>query len=116
MVEAHQAALGALEANEVWMTNSAAGAIQADSVTVNGGAGAVMAGTAILQNANVAVVAGQQIKGDSIRTLLLVGRPGRGRRAYHPGYAPDAFGRVDRRIGDGPHLCDDAHAPPPLIK
>jgi hypothetical protein len=71
-ISTHETALGLVTAKDVEMTNSAAGAIRAENVNVNGSAVAVMADTVNLGNTYAGVVAGNQVKGEQIETLLLL--------------------------------------------
>jgi hypothetical protein len=72
-VSAHESALGLVNAKDVEMTNSAAGAIRAENVNVAGSAGVVLAETVNLGNTYVGVVAGGQVRGERIETLILLG-------------------------------------------
>lgn len=73
-LSAYEAAMGAVEAGEVQMTNSGVGALQAENVNLTGYAGAVMAGTANLGNTYAGMVAGREVRGERIETLLLLGQ------------------------------------------
>lgn len=72
-VVAHESALGLVNAKTVDMTNSAAGAVRSETVNVVGSAGAVIAGTAHMGNTYAGVVAGRDVRGERIETLILLG-------------------------------------------
>lgn len=72
-VSAHESALALVNAKEVEMTNSAAGAIRAENVNVVGQAGIVMAESVNLENTYAGLVAGDQVRGERIETLILIG-------------------------------------------
>ncbi len=72
-VSAHESALALVNAKEVEMTNSAAGAIRAENVNVVGQAGIVMAESVNLGNTYAGLVAGGQVRGERIETLILIG-------------------------------------------
>jgi hypothetical protein len=72
-ISAHEAALGLVNAKEVEMTNSAAGILSADHVDMVGQAGLVLANTVNLGNTYAGVVAGGQVRGERIETLILLG-------------------------------------------
>lgn len=71
-VSAHESALGLVSARDVEMTNSAAAAIRADNVNVTGQAGVVVAETIHLGNTYAGMVAGQNVRGERIETLVLL--------------------------------------------
>jgi hypothetical protein len=71
-VSAHEAALGFVDAKDVEMTNSAAGAIRAENVNLVGRAGIVMADSVNLGNTYAGVVAGNEVRGERIETLVLL--------------------------------------------
>lgn len=72
-ISAHESALGFINANEVELTNSAAGAIRAANVNVIGQAGFVGADTVHLGNTYAGVVAANEVRGERIETLILLG-------------------------------------------
>jgi len=72
-ISAHEAALGLVNAREVEMTNSAAGILSANHVDMVGQAGLVLANTVNLGNTYAGVVAGGQVRGERIETLILLG-------------------------------------------
>ena len=72
-ISAHEAALGLVNAKEVEMTNSAAGILSADNVDMVGQAGVVLANTISLGNTYAGMVAGGQVRGERIETLILLG-------------------------------------------
>lgn len=72
-ISAHEAALGFINANEVELTNSAAGAIRATNVNVIGQAGFIAADTVNLGNTYAGVVAANDVRGERIETLILLG-------------------------------------------
>jgi hypothetical protein len=55
------------------MTNSAAGAVRADTVNVNGSAGVVLANSVELGNTYAGLVAGGNVRSESIETLIFLG-------------------------------------------
>jgi len=72
-ISAHEAALGLVNAQDVEMTNSVAGVIRADHVNVIGQAGIVLANSANLGNTYAGLVAGGNVRGESIETLIFLG-------------------------------------------
>jgi hypothetical protein len=72
-VSAHEAALGLVNARDVEMTNSAAAAIRAENVNLVGQAGVVLADSVNLGNTYAGLVAGGQVRGERIETLILLG-------------------------------------------
>jgi hypothetical protein len=71
-VNAHEAALGLITAGEVKMTNSAAAAIRAEQVNLTGQAGMILAGSANLGNTYAGMVAGREVRGERIESLVLL--------------------------------------------
>ena len=71
-VNAHEAALGFVTAGEVEMTNSAAGAIRAERVNLTGQAGVILAGSANLGNTYAGIVAGREVRGERVESLVLL--------------------------------------------
>ena len=71
-VSAREAALVLVNAKEVEMTNSAAGAIRAENVNMVGQAGVVLAESVNLGNTYAGLVAGGQVRGERIETLILL--------------------------------------------
>ena len=69
---AQEAALGLVHAAEVTLQNSAAGAVRAQNATINGAAAAVVAGNVEFGNAYAGVVAGCQVRGERIESLILL--------------------------------------------
>lgn len=69
----HESALALVNAKDVEMTNSAAGAICAENVNVVGQAGIVIAESVNLGNTYAGLVAGGQVRGERIETLILFG-------------------------------------------
>lgn len=71
-VSAHEAALGLVNAKDVEMTNSAAGVIRAENVSMVGQAGVVLADSVDMGNTYAGLVAGGQVRGERIETLILL--------------------------------------------
>jgi hypothetical protein len=71
-VSAHEAALGLVNAKDVEMTNSAAGVIRAENVSMVGQAGVVLAESVDMGNTYAGLVAGGQVRGERIETLILL--------------------------------------------
>ncbi len=71
-LNAHETAIGMVSASEVQMTNSAVGAIRAENVTLTGHGGAILADSVSLGNTYAGVVAGREVRGERINTLLLL--------------------------------------------
>lgn len=69
----HETALGVVSTKDAQMINSAAGAIRADNVALTGQVGLVMAGSANLGNTYAGLVAGREVRGERIETLILLG-------------------------------------------
>jgi len=72
-VSAHEAALVLVNAKEVELNNSAAGVVRAENVNVVGQAGVVLAESVNLGNTYAGLVAGGQVQGERIETLILLG-------------------------------------------
>ncbi|MBN1453849.1 MAG: hypothetical protein JW963_22735 [Anaerolineales bacterium] len=72
-LSAHEAALGLVNARDVEMTNSAAGVIRAENVSMVGQAGVVLAESVNMGNTYAGLVAGGQVRGERIETLILLG-------------------------------------------
>jgi len=72
-VSTHESALGLVNAKEVELNNSAAGAIRAEHVNLVGGAGVVLADSVNLGNTYAGLVAGGNVRSDSIETLIFIG-------------------------------------------
>jgi len=72
-VSTHESALGLVNAKEVELNNSAAGAIRAENINLVGGAGIVLADSAHLGNTYAGLVAGGNVRSESIETLLFLG-------------------------------------------
>jgi hypothetical protein len=72
-VDARQSALALVSSGEVTLTNSAAVAVRAERVGVNGAAGAVVANTVNLGNAYAGLVAGREVRGERIESVVLLG-------------------------------------------
>ena len=74
-VKTHQSALGLLQANEVTMQNSGVVAAWAETMSINGQAGVVVvAGSVEFGNAYAGVVAGREIHGERIESIVLLSR------------------------------------------
>jgi len=70
---AHEAGIGLVNTSDAQLTNSAAGAIRAGNITLAGQAGVVVADSANLGNTYAGVVAGSEIRGERIETIILLG-------------------------------------------
>lgn len=65
-------ALGMVHAAGVDMQQSAAGAMRAESVSMNGSAVVVIAGSVEMGNTYAGVVAGREVRGEKIESLILL--------------------------------------------
>jgi hypothetical protein len=72
-VDSHEAALGYVNAREVSMTNSGAAAVQAGTIDVNGGVVLAVGDKINLGNTYAGLVAGREVHGEKIETLVLLG-------------------------------------------
>ena len=72
-ISTHQTGLALVSAKEVELNNSAAGAIRAENVNVVGGAGIVLANSVNLGNTYAGLVAGGNVRSESIETLIFLG-------------------------------------------
>jgi hypothetical protein len=72
-VLAREAALGLVNAKDVEMTNSAAGIVRAETVNAVGSAAVVLANSVNLGNTYAGLVAGGNVRGESIETLIFLG-------------------------------------------
>ena len=71
-VNAHEAAMGVVMTGEALLTNSGAGVLRAESVNMEGAAVAVLAGSANLGNTYAGIVAGREVRGERIESLLVL--------------------------------------------
>jgi hypothetical protein len=71
-VTSHESALGAVQADEVRVTNGGIGAARAETIHVQGLAGAVAANTVQVENSYVGAVAGREVRGERIESLVLL--------------------------------------------
>jgi hypothetical protein len=71
-VKAHEAALGMVTTGEAEFTNSGAGVLRAENVNLSGMAGVVVAGSANLGNTYAGLVAGREVRGDRIESLVML--------------------------------------------
>jgi hypothetical protein len=71
---ARQSVIGLARADEISMRASGAGFVRAESVSINGGAGVVVAGSVEFGSAYAGIVAGREIRGEKIETLILLSR------------------------------------------
>lgn len=72
-VSAHESALGMVQAERVQLQNSGAAVVRAQEIQVDGFAGAVVAERAVLGNTYAGVVVAQEVQGERIESLLLLG-------------------------------------------
>ncbi len=72
LVDGRQVGFGLVDANEVWMTNSAAGAVLGENVAADGVSAVVLGRNVSLSNAAAGIVAGQHVRAGQIRTVLLL--------------------------------------------
>lgn len=70
-IESNQSALGILNATEVSLANSGVAAIRAQSVSLQGAVGIVIAGNVSLTDTYSGIVAGRDVQGERIETLVL---------------------------------------------
>ena len=70
----HESALVLVQAGNVDMQNSVAGAVRAEEIFINGFAGAVAAGSVELGHARVGVLAGREVRGEKIESVILLAR------------------------------------------
>jgi hypothetical protein len=73
-VKAHEAALGLVTTGEAYLTNSGAGVLRAENVSMEGTAGVVLTGSANLGNTYAGMVAGREVRGERIESLLVLAR------------------------------------------
>ena len=71
---AHETALGVVNTGEAELTNSGVGILRAENANVTGVAGVVLAGSANLGNSYAGLVAGREIRGDRIESLVVLAR------------------------------------------
>jgi hypothetical protein len=71
-VSTKSSAIAALQSVEVTTENSLVGAAQAEQMSLRGAAGAVMAGSVELDHAHVGILAGREVRGEQIRTVILL--------------------------------------------
>jgi len=73
-VNAHEAAMGVVTTGEAQLTNSGAGVLQAENVNLTGMAGVVVAEYASLGNTYAGLVAGREVRGERIESLVVLAR------------------------------------------
>jgi hypothetical protein len=71
-VSTKSSAIAALQSVEVTTENSAVGAAQAERMSLSGVAGAVMAGSVELDHSHVGILAGREVRGEQIKTMVLL--------------------------------------------
>lgn len=71
-VSARTSTIAALQAVEVTTENSAVGAAQAERMSLRGVAGAVMGSSVELDHSHVGILAGREVRGEQIKTVILL--------------------------------------------
>jgi hypothetical protein len=71
-VSTRSSAIAALQSVEVTTENSAIGAAQAERMSLRGVAGAVMGSSVELDHAHVGILAGREVRGEQIKTVILL--------------------------------------------
>ena len=73
-VSTRQSALGFVQADVVTVQDGAVAAARAEKMSVNGNAGLVVAGSVEFGNAYVGIVAGHEVRGERIESVILLAR------------------------------------------
>ena len=71
-VSTRTSAIAALQSVEVTTENSVVAAAQAERMSLRGVAGAVMAGSVELDHSHVGILAGREVRGEQIKTVILL--------------------------------------------
>jgi hypothetical protein len=73
-LSAHNTALGMVQSDKITSQNSAIGAVKADEAYLNGVVGVVAADTVEFGNTYAGIIAGREVRGERIESIILLAR------------------------------------------